>query len=266
MCPHNPKSPRDAAAHPGHVRAATRDTVIYAAIDAILSGLLGHDRAAAYGAQIPVTQADADARTTARVQQLQRDIAQADTAINGLMTQLEQLGSDSSPAAAAYRDRIREQFTSRYDQKAAAQAELDALLATRPPAEDPTLIDELPYAAELLHEAPADLRARIYAAFDVHALYRADKNQATITAKITDATPQLIQALLDNPRTDHDTHDPARTNLPISAIGNFSFVIMVASCGGWRRGAASCCYQGGGRRGVRAGGRGRRRGCGRVGA
>jgi hypothetical protein len=134
------------------------------------------------------------------------------------MTQLEQLGSDSSPAAAAYRDRIREQFTSRYDQKAAAQAELDALLATRPPAEDPTLIDELPYAAELLHEAPADLRARIYAAFDLHALYRADKNQATITAKITDATPQLIQALLDNPGTDHDTHDPARTNLPISAI------------------------------------------------
>src|SRR5580692_766913 len=26
-------------------------------------------------------------------------------------------------------------------------------------------------------------------------------------------------------------------------IGNFSFVIMVAICGGLRRGAASCCYQ-----------------------
>ncbi len=49
VCPHNPNNPRHAAAHPGHVRAATRDTVIYAAIDNILSGLLGHDRAAAYG-------------------------------------------------------------------------------------------------------------------------------------------------------------------------------------------------------------------------
>ena len=66
--------------------------------------------------------------------------------------------------------------------------------------------------------APADLRARVYAAFDVHALYRAEMNQATITAKITDATPQLIQALLEDPRTDHDTHDPARKNPPISAI------------------------------------------------
>jgi hypothetical protein len=83
---------------------------------------------------------------------------------------------------------------------------------------NPTLIDELPYAAELLLEAPTDLRARVYAAFDVHALYRAEMNQATITAKVTDATPQLTQALLDDLRTDHDTHGPARTNPAISAV------------------------------------------------
>jgi site-specific DNA recombinase len=218
ICPHNPQNPRHHAASPDHVRAAMRDTVIYAAIDTILSGLLSHDRAAAYAACIPVTQADADARNDARAGQLRKQVTQADTAISGLMTQLEQLGSDTTPAAAAYRDRIREQFTTRYDQKAAAQAELDTLLATQPPAEDPTLIDELPRAAELLCDAPADLRARIYAAFDVHALYRAGMNQATITAKITDATPQLIQALLDDPRTDHDTHAPARTNPANSAL------------------------------------------------
>jgi len=66
--------------------------------------------------------------------------------------------------------------------------------------------------------APTDLRARVYAAFDVHALYRAEMNQATITAKVTDATPQLTQALLDDLRTDHDTHGPARTNPAISAV------------------------------------------------
>jgi hypothetical protein len=60
-------------------------------------------------------------------EQLRRRIAQADTAITGMMTELERLGSDTSPAAAAYRDRIRDQFTQRYDDKTAAQAELDAL-------------------------------------------------------------------------------------------------------------------------------------------
>lgn len=90
------------------------------------------------------------------------------------MTQLEQLGADTSPAVAAYRDRIRDQFTQRYDDKTAAQAELDTLTAAAPPAEDPALIDELPYAPALLTDVPDDIRARIYAPFQVHALYRAE--------------------------------------------------------------------------------------------
>ena len=134
------------------------------------------------------------------------------------MTQLEQLGGDTSPAAAAYRDRIRDQFTQRYDEQTAAQAELDALTASQPPAEDPALIDELPYAPGLLARAPAELRARVYAAFQVHALYRAAPHQATITATITSQTPALIDALTADPRTDHDTAHPAHTNPPIPAI------------------------------------------------
>uniref|UniRef100_UPI0026144134 hypothetical protein n=1 Tax=Trebonia sp. TaxID=2767075 RepID=UPI0026144134 len=59
----------------------------------------------------------------------------------------------------------------------------------------------------------------IYAAFQVHALYRAEPRQATITATITDQTPGIIQALLDDPRTDHDTADPARKNVPIAPAG-----------------------------------------------
>src|SRR5262249_10653399 len=124
----------------------------------------------------------------------------------------------TSPAAAAYRDRIRDQFTQRYDERAAAQAELDALTAAQPPAEDPALLDELPYAPALLADAPEEIRAHVYAAFQVHALYRAEPHQATLTATITDQTPGIIQALTADPRTDHDTADPERKNSPTAAI------------------------------------------------
>ena len=60
----------------------------------------------------------------------------------------------------------------------------------------------------------------------MHALYRAQQHQATITATVTDQTPQIIHALIADPRTDHDTAHPERTNPPIAAIGYFSFVIM----------------------------------------
>jgi hypothetical protein len=218
ICPHNPNNPRHAAKNPHHTRAAFRDQLIYQAVDTIITRLLRHDRAAMLATAIPATADAATTRAAAQADQLRRRIHQADTAINGLMTQLEQLGPDTTPAAAAYRDRIREHFTARYDDKTAAQTELDTLTAAQPPATDPALIDELPYAPALLTQAPADLRARIYAAFQIHALYRAEPHQATITATITDQTPAIIAALLDDPRTDHDTDNPASKNSPIAAI------------------------------------------------
>jgi hypothetical protein len=226
VCPHNPNNPRHHAKNPQHVRAAFRDHVIYAAVDGILTGLLSHDYAAMLAGHIPATQAAATANADWQAGQLRRRINQADTSITGLMTELERLGSDTSPAAAAYRDRIRDQFTARYDERAAAQAELDALTAAQPPAEDPALLDELPYAPALLADAPEEIRAHIYAAFQVHALYRAQPHQATITATITDQTPGIIAALVTDPRTDHDTADPARKNSPTAAIARVVSVIM----------------------------------------
>ncbi len=102
------------------------------------------------------------------------------------MAQAEQLGDDTGPAASAMRDRIREQFTERYDEHAAVQAELDALTADAgPAASDPALLDELPYAPGLLNEAPAALREALYAAFDIQCLYRHDQGQVTIWATVT---------------------------------------------------------------------------------
>ena len=218
VCPHNPNNPRHAAASPGHVRAAFRNYVIYDAVDGILGGLLSHDQAAIVAARIPATQAAADARAAEHAGQLRRRIDQADAKMKGLIAQLEHLGDAQTPAAIAQRDRINEQFTVRFDEQAAAKAELETLTASQPTADDPALIDELPYAPGLLAGAPAELRARIYATFQVHALYRAKQHQATITATITDQTPGIIQALIADSRTDHDTANPERTNPPIAAI------------------------------------------------
>jgi len=221
VCPHNPNNPRHAAASPDHLRAAFRDHVIYDAVDPIIGGLLGHDRAALTAAHIPVTQAAADARADAQAAQLRRRIDQAEVSMKGLIAQLEHIGDAQTPAARAQRDRIDEQFTIRYDEQAAAKAELETVTENQPATEDPALIDELPFAPALLAGAPAELRARIYGAFQVHALYRARQHQATITATITDQTPGIIAALLADARTDHDTANPARTNPAGAAIACF---------------------------------------------
>ena len=90
---------------------------------------------------------------------------------------------------------------------------MDALTAGPAPAvNDPTLLDELPYAPGLLAEAPDAIREALYAAFDIQCLYRQDAGQVTIWATITDATPGIITALTTDPRTDTDT--AASTSAP----------------------------------------------------
>jgi site-specific DNA recombinase len=205
VCPHSPSRPRDAAKAPGHIRASIPDYRIHAAVDHIISGLLGHDRAAMLAGIFPATQADHDQRSQARTEELSRKLNQNETAQAGLITQLEQLGADTGPAARAMRERITAQFTDRYNQAKTLQSELDALTASTEPAPDLTLLDELPYAAANLTSAPDPLKARLYAAFDIQALHRAPKNQATIWATITPATPGIVAALLTDPRTDSDT-------------------------------------------------------------
>jgi hypothetical protein len=110
------------------------------------------------------------------------------------------------PGSAAIRDRLTEQFSQRYDEKPGLEAELQAIEEAAPlPDSDLTLIDELPYAPGLLAEVPDDLRERLAAAFGMQAIYRQDTRQATIVLTITDTTPGIIDAILTDPRIDHDT-------------------------------------------------------------
>ena len=175
--------------------------------------LLGHDRAAMLQVQLPAGAAEQAERRDRQAAALRQKLARIETAQKGLMTQTEQLGDDNSPAACAMRDRIREQFTERYNEHTAVKAELDALTAdTAPAVNDPALLDELPYAPGLLAEAPAAIREALYAAFDIQCLYRQDAGQVTIWATITDTTPGIITALTADPRT--DTGTAARTPAP----------------------------------------------------
>jgi site-specific DNA recombinase len=214
-CPHNPANPRDQLKHPGHVRAAIRERVIHGAVNQIITQLLSADRADMLAAILPATANDHDQRNRKRAEELQRQINQNETAQHGLITQLERLGNDTTPAADAMRQRITDQFTIRYDEAKTLQAELDQIQAAQPAEDDPALLDELPYAAAAFDDAPEDIKARIYAAFDIQVLYRAPIKQATIWATITPTTPGIIAALTTDPRTDHGA---AYGHLPTAPI------------------------------------------------
>ena len=206
LCPHNPKNPRHAQAHPQHGRTSVNEDIITTALARFMDTyLLGHDRAAMLDLQLPAGAAEQAGRRDRKAATLRAKLAMIQTAQKGLMTQTEQLGDDTRPAANAMRDRIREQFTERYNEHTAITAELDALTASIPAVNDPALLDELPYAPGLLAQAPDALRETLYAAFDIQCLYRQDASQVTIWATITDTTPGIIAALTADPRTDSDT-------------------------------------------------------------
>ena len=71
---------------------------------------------------------------------------------------------------------------------------------------DPTLLDEIPYAGDILPTLPPQLKARL---FDLHILWNKPGNQATIHIEITGTTLQALPAIL-NPDQDgyHDTAAP----------------------------------------------------------
>jgi hypothetical protein len=83
------------------------------------------------------------------------------------------------------RERITAQFNDLYTRAQAIQAEIDALAAAQAPAPDASLLDELPYAAANLTDAPEHVKARLYDALDIQALYRQHIRQVTIWATIT---------------------------------------------------------------------------------
>jgi hypothetical protein len=115
------------------------------------------------------------------------------------ITELEELGGDTSPAAAAYRARIRARNAEWHDKRTTAEAQLTDLENTTEPDSDPSLLDELPYLTDNLASAPAELLHQLIDALDIQCLYRKDKNQATIWATITPTTPATLTVRCPEP-------------------------------------------------------------------
>jgi hypothetical protein len=173
-----------------------------AAITAFLDQyVFGYDRAAMLKDRIPVTTAEHAAARAREHARLTAEITRIDTAQAGLLTELEQLGSDKSPATQAYRERIRARNAEYHDQRTATQAQLDTLNAAAAPQDDPALLDELPHLTATLAGAPVPLIEDLLTALDLQVLYRPEQGQATIWATLTDTTPQTINALINDPRT-----------------------------------------------------------------
>jgi hypothetical protein len=221
LCPFKPANPRHRAAcpdHPASYVSVREDTIITAITDFLDQYVFSYDRAAMLADRIPATTAEHAAARAREHARLTADLARIDTAQNGLFTELEQLGSDTSPATQAYRARIRARHSDYHDQRTTTQTQLDALTAAATPADDPALLDELPYLAATLAGAPAHLIENLLAALDLQVLYRPEQDQATIWATLTDTTPQTITALLADPRTSTTQPAPQQPPAPIAYL------------------------------------------------
>jgi hypothetical protein len=114
------------------------------------------------------------------------------------ITQIDTLSTDpADTAAAAMRARCSERFAELHHERQAIQAQLDSLDATAPePPADLALLDDLPLLGDTLDLHPERLRAALYEAFDIQALYKPDMHQVTLFATITSNTPRAVAAIL----------------------------------------------------------------------
>lgn len=151
VCPWRASNPRDLHRCPDHVRAAISEDTITKAISGFLDTyVLGHDRNAMLTVHLPATAADEAARRAAQAGEFGRQIARNQASAKGLITELGQLGDDTSPAAAEYRKRIRTHHNDLWNATAALQATLDDLQAQAGSTSDAALITQLPHAAGIL--------------------------------------------------------------------------------------------------------------------
>ena len=226
-CPHNPANPRHAAAAPGHPRSvqAPQPRLDDLVATFFLTRIFGPGRAELLAAQLPATDADAAARRDADTARLRAVIRKLDAQQNAQITALGEIpGDPADSAAAAMRARIRERFTQLHHQRTDAETKLAALEAATPRAADPAILDEIPYAGDIVPQLPPALKARLLAAFDITIVWNKPGHQATVHGILTDATLRALPAIL-NPSQDgyHDTAaDPAAADMTPATVGDFA--------------------------------------------
>jgi len=219
-CPHKTSNPRHAATAPDHPRTVSAPETL---LDAIV-GRFFRDRvftpgrASLLAAQLPASDAEAEARRDADATRLRAQIKKLDAQQNAQITALEDI--PEGPAAKAMRARITERFTELHNQRTHAEDQLTALTTRTPRAADPAILDEIPYAGDILPSLPPELKARLLAAFDVNILWSKQDGQATVTAVITDTTLQELPGILDPSQDGYHDTIPA---VPAQATGMEDF-------------------------------------------
>jgi hypothetical protein len=154
-CPHDPANPRHAATHPDHGPVSVREDALMDAITQFFSQyVFGHDRARMLAAQLPATTAG-HAQARARTEKhLRAELARISTAERGLISELEHLGPDDTPAVQAYRQRIRARNAELYDERTRTETALAELQAAAPPDNNPALLDPATPRPRSLRQRP----------------------------------------------------------------------------------------------------------------
>jgi hypothetical protein len=113
-------------------------------------------------------------------------------------------GVPDGPAGKAMRARINERFTQLHAERTTAEARLADLTAEQPKAADPAILDEVPYAGDMIPSLPPALKARLFAVTDLAILWSKDKSHATVS--VTDATLAALPEILNPAQPGyHDT-------------------------------------------------------------
>jgi DNA invertase Pin-like site-specific DNA recombinase len=209
-CPHQPGNPRHAKNAPGHTRTVTAPEAV---LDAI-TGPFFRDRVFTprrtqlLKIQLPASDAEAAARRDAQAAALRAQVRKLDAQQNAQVTALEDI--PEGPAAKDMRARINTRFAQLHNQRTQAETQLRDLTAEQPKAADTSILDEIPYAGDILPDLPPDLKARLLDIFDVSILWNQPDHQATVTAVITDTTLQALPEILSTLQDGyHDTTAPA---------------------------------------------------------
>jgi site-specific DNA recombinase len=153
QCPHNPARLKDAADNPGHPRTVKAPEIRLDQIVALFLAehVFGPRRAELLAAQLPTTDTDAAADRDAQLAALTARLKQIDTAQKAQILSLEQLSPDpSDTAAAAMRTRITDRFAELHHEREQVTTQQAALKAVVPQAADPTLLEDLPLAGDIL--------------------------------------------------------------------------------------------------------------------
>ena len=224
-CPHDPANPKHASDYPDHPRTALAAELALDLVTGLFfaTRIFGPERAALLKEQLPATDADAAERRDREQAALHARLRQIDTAQDSKIVELEQISADpADTAAAALRTRLRARFAELHHEREHIETQLKTLAATVPAAGDPTLLDDLPEAGDILPRLPGALKGRLFAAFGIEILWNKADNQATVYAEITEATLQALPAILD-PAQDgyHDTHpDQPEHSTPVGVLTN----------------------------------------------